>query len=193
MAVLTFLCLMITQDANRDITRQGIQGKFGLQRDTRMKLHSLIAALSVASLLFSANVLGDHPKHGKKYSQHKHSAHHHPSNKHGHKHKHRHEQPRQVVYVHTAPRRHGLPSIDSLRRQVYQNRHYIGRVERAPAHVVIVQGRPLPRGWGRPLHARQRQHVPHYQGYEWRQSGSDLVLIAATTGIVYALLDNVLN
>ena len=180
---------MITQGANRDIPRQGIQGKFGLQRDIRMKLHSLIAAFSVASLLFSANVLADHPKHGKKYSQHKHNTHHHPSNKH----KHRHEQRRHIVYVHTAPRRHGLPSVDSLRHQVYQNRQYIGRAERAPTHVVIVQGRPLPKGWGRPLHARQKQHVPHYQGYEWRQSGSDLVLIAAATGIVYAILDNVLN
>ncbi|WP_163018477.1 RcnB family protein, partial [Pseudomonas viridiflava] len=33
----------------------------------------------------------------------------------------------------------------------------------------------------------------HYEGYEWRRLGTDVVLIAIGTGIGYAILDGVLN
>jgi Ni/Co efflux regulator RcnB len=35
--------------------------------------------------------------------------------------------------------------------------------------------------------------VPHYQGYEWRRAGGDLVLVALTTGIVHEILHDVLR
>ena len=35
--------------------------------------------------------------------------------------------------------------------------------------------------------------LPVYPGYEWRRSGPDVVLIAVGTGIVYEILDGVLN
>ncbi|WP_390888748.1 RcnB family protein [Leclercia adecarboxylata] len=35
--------------------------------------------------------------------------------------------------------------------------------------------------------------LPQYQGYEWRRVGSDIVLVAVTTGIVYTILQGVLN
>lgn len=82
--------------------------------------------------------------------------------------------------------------MSSLRHQVYGKRHHFKRGPALPRHVVIVQGRPMPHGWGKPLPYNQLRHLPHYPGYEWRLAGRDLILIAATTGIVYAILDNVL-
>ena len=35
--------------------------------------------------------------------------------------------------------------------------------------------------------------LPYYEGYEWRRSGPDVVLIAVGTGIVYEILEGVLN
>jgi Ni/Co efflux regulator RcnB len=57
----------------------------------------------------------------------------------------------------------------------------------------VVKGRPLPPGYGKRLDARSLQHLPRYDGYEWRRLGSDVVLIAVGSGIVYAILDGVLN
>ncbi|HLV17935.1 MAG TPA: anti-virulence regulator CigR family protein, partial [Pseudomonas sp.] len=60
-------------------------------------------------------------------------------------------------------------------------------------HVHIVRGKPLPPGWGKRLNAHQRRYVPHYHGYEWRRTGSDLVLVALATGIVHEILHEVLR
>ena len=81
----------------------------------------------------------------------------------------------------------------SVRVQIHANRHHIGYGPALPPHVHIVRGKPLPPGWGRRLNAHQHRHVPHYQGYEWRRAGGDLVLVALTTGIVHEILHDVLR
>lgn len=43
------------------------------------------------------------------------------------------------------------------------------------------------------MDGRLLSHLPYYPGYEWRQVGRDVVLIAIATGIVYEILDNVLD
>ncbi|MGA4601390.1 RcnB family protein, partial [Ectopseudomonas hydrolytica] len=35
--------------------------------------------------------------------------------------------------------------------------------------------------------------LPYYEGYEWKQIGRDVVLVAIATGIVYEILRNVLD
>lgn len=35
--------------------------------------------------------------------------------------------------------------------------------------------------------------LPHYDGYEWMQAGTDLLLVAVATGLIYEVLDNVLD
>jgi Ni/Co efflux regulator RcnB len=65
--------------------------------------------------------------------------------------------------------------------QIHANRHHIG------------YGPALPPGWGRRLNTHQHRYVPHYQGYEWRRAGGDLVLVALTTGIVHEILHDVLR
>ncbi len=86
------------------------------------------------------------------------------------------------------------PHRDQLRRQIHQSRyHQIGRGPALPPHVHLVVGRPIPYGWAHPLAPAHVRHLPHYAGYEWRRAGSDLILVAVTTGLIYAIVDNVLN
>lgn len=79
-------------------------------------------------------------------------------------------------------------------RQTFQeHRDVIGRGQPLPPGIHIAKGKPLPPGYGKRLDSRALQHLPRYDGYEWRRLGTDVVLIAVGTGIVYAILDGVLN
>ena len=63
-----------------------------------------------------------------------------------------------------------------------------------PPNVRLVRGQPLPHGYyGERLDNRALARLPYYEGYEWRRSGPDVVLIAVGTGIVYEILEGVLN
>jgi Ni/Co efflux regulator RcnB len=74
--------------------------------------------------------------------------------------------------------RGGRPPADfgDVRRTISEHREVIGR------------GQPLPPG----VHI-SLQYLPQYDGYEWRRLGPDVVLIAIGSGIVYEILDGVLN
>lgn len=99
--------------------------------------------------------------------------------------------PKPVRPVHQAHR----PPADfrPVHVHIHANRHHIGRGPALPPHVHIVRGKPLPPGWGKRLSAHQLHYVPHYHGYEWRRTGSDLVLVALATGIVHEILHEVLR
>ena len=91
--------------------------------------------------------------------------------------------------------RGGPPPADfgDVRRTISEHREVIGRGQPLPLGVHIVKGHPLPRGYGRRLDQRSLQYLPQYDGYEWRRLGPDVVLIAIGSGIVYEILDGVLN
>lgn len=91
--------------------------------------------------------------------------------------------------------RGGRPPADfgEVRRTISEHREVIGRGQPLPPGVHIVKGHPLPRGYGRRLDQRSLQYLPQYDGYEWRRLGPDVVLIAIGSGIVYEILDGVLN
>ncbi|MCF9017768.1 MULTISPECIES: anti-virulence regulator CigR family protein [Pseudomonas syringae group] len=90
--------------------------------------------------------------------------------------------------------RRGPPQdFGPVRETFQQHRDVIGRGEPLPPGIHIAKGRPLPPGYGKRLDRRSLQYLPHYEGYEWRRLGTDVVLIAVGTGIVYAILDGVLN
>jgi Ni/Co efflux regulator RcnB len=91
--------------------------------------------------------------------------------------------------------RGGRPPADfgDVRRTISEHREVIGRGQPLPPEVHIVKGHPLPRGYGRRLDQRSLQYLPQYDGYEWRRLGPDVVLIAIGSGIVYEILDGVLN
>ena len=91
--------------------------------------------------------------------------------------------------------RGGRPPADfgDVRRTISEHREVIGRGQPLPPGVHIIKGHPLPRGYGRRLDPRSLQYLPQYIGYEWRRLGPDVVLIAIGSGIVYEILDGVLN
>lgn len=91
--------------------------------------------------------------------------------------------------------RGGRPPADfgDVRRTITEHREVIGPGQPLPPGVHIVKGHPLPRGYGRRLDQRSLQYLPQYDGYEWRRLGPDVVLIAIGSGIVYEILDGVLN
>ncbi|WP_437879776.1 anti-virulence regulator CigR family protein [Pseudomonas sp. LRF_L74] len=89
----------------------------------------------------------------------------------------------------------GAPPSDfsAVHQQFHERRDQIGRGAALPPGVQIVKGHPLPKGYGKRLDARALQGLPRYDGYEWRRAGSDVVLVAVTSGIVTAILSGVLN
>lgn len=91
--------------------------------------------------------------------------------------------------------RGGHPPQDfgDVRRTIQEHREVIGRGQPLPPGVNVVKGQPLPRGYGRRLDARSQQYLPRYDGYEWRRLGPDVALVAIGSGIVYEILDGVLN
>jgi Ni/Co efflux regulator RcnB len=53
----------------------------------------------------------------------------------------------------------------------------------------LARGKPLPPGIAKKLDGRLVGRLPHYDGYEWQQVGTDLILVALATGLIYEILD----
>ena len=53
----------------------------------------------------------------------------------------------------------------------------------------LARGKPLPPGIAKKLDGRLIGSLPHYDGYEWQQVGTDLILVALATGLIYEILD----
>ena len=53
----------------------------------------------------------------------------------------------------------------------------------------LARGKPLPPGIAKKLDGRLLGQLPHYDGYEWRQAGTDLILVAIASGIIYEVLN----
>lgn len=92
-------------------------------------------------------------------------------------------------------RRGGPPQdFGPVRQIIHDNHGQFSRGAPPPPNVRLVRGQPLPRGYyGERLDNRALARLPVYPGYEWRRSGPDVVLIAVGTGIVYEILNGVLN
>lgn len=52
----------------------------------------------------------------------------------------------------------------------------------------LARGKPLPPGIAKKLDGRLLGQLPRYDGYEWQQAGTDLILVAIATGIIYEVL-----
>ncbi|WP_443698691.1 anti-virulence regulator CigR family protein [Pseudomonas sp.] len=92
-------------------------------------------------------------------------------------------------------RRGGPPRDFGPVRQIIRDNHgQFGRGAPPPPDMRLVRGRPMPHGYyGERLDNRALARLPYYEGYEWCRSGPDVVLIAVGTGIVYEILEGVLN
>ena len=89
------------------------------------------------------------------------------------------------------------PSIDIGRVRIVlgQNRDQIGPASSLPPGIAknLARGKPLPPGIAKNFDSHVSSQLPHYEGYEWKQIGTDVVLVAIATGIVYEVLRNVLD
>ena len=89
------------------------------------------------------------------------------------------------------------PSIDigQVRIILDDNRDLIGPAQSLPPGIRknLARGKPLPPGIAKRFDNRLLGQLPHYEGYEWRQAGTDVVLVALATGLIYEILQNVLD
>jgi hypothetical protein len=89
------------------------------------------------------------------------------------------------------------PSIDIGRVRIVlgDNRELIGPVSSLPPGIAknLARGKPLPPGIAKNFDSRLASQLPRYDGYEWKQAGTDVILVAIATGIVYEVLRNVLD
>ena len=89
------------------------------------------------------------------------------------------------------------PSVDIGRVRIVlgENRQLIGPTSSLPPGVAknLERGKPLPPGIAKNFDSRLSARLPQYEGYEWKQVGRDVVLVAIATGIVYEVLRNVLD
>lgn len=91
----------------------------------------------------------------------------------------------------------GGPSIDIDGVQVIlnDNRNYWSPGAALPPGIQknLARGKPLPPGIAKKLDGRLVGRLPHYDGYEWQQAGTDLLLVTIATGVIYEVLQNVLD
>lgn len=91
----------------------------------------------------------------------------------------------------------GGPSVDigGVRIILDDNRGYWSPGPPLPPGIQknLARGKPLPPGIARKLDSRLLGRLPHYEGYEWQQAGTDLLLIAIATGVIQDVLHGVLD
>ncbi len=57
----------------------------------------------------------------------------------------------------------------------------------------LARGKPLPPGIGQRLDSRLEGRLPRYEGYEWRQAGTELVLVSLASGLIYEIVNGAFN
>lgn len=57
----------------------------------------------------------------------------------------------------------------------------------------LARGKPLPPGIAKRFDNSLLGQLPRYDGYEWRQVGTDVVLVTLATGLIYEIIENVLD
>lgn len=91
----------------------------------------------------------------------------------------------------------GGPQIDvgGVRIILNDNRDYWNPGASLPPGIQknLARGKPLPPGIAKKLDGRLIGRLPHYDGYEWQQVGTDLILVTLATGLIYEVLHDVLD
>ncbi|MDO9320044.1 MAG: anti-virulence regulator CigR family protein [Pseudomonas sp.] len=85
--------------------------------------------------------------------------------------------------------------LDRILRIFTDHSGQYGQVDPLPPGIRknLARGKPLPPGIAKKLDPDFARQLPYYQGYEWRQVGSDAALINITTGIVREIMRDVLR
>ena len=84
---------------------------------------------------------------------------------------------------------------DDIRHIFERNSGHYGPAEALPPGIRknLARGKPLPPGIAKNLDPRFASQLPRYDGYEWRQVGTDAALVNITTGVVREVLSDVLR
>lgn len=85
--------------------------------------------------------------------------------------------------------------VERILRIFTDNQGQYGQVEALPPGIRknLARGKPLPPGIAKKMNPDFARQLPNYQGYEWRQVGSDAALVDITTGIVREVMRDVLR
>ena len=79
-------------------------------------------------------------------------------------------------------------------RRIAERHGYVGYAPLPPGiRKNLARGKPLPPGIAKRFDNRLLGQLPHYDGYEWRQVGTDVVLVTLATGLIYEIISNVLD
>jgi Ni/Co efflux regulator RcnB len=93
--------------------------------------------------------------------------------------------------------RYREPSVDlgAVRITLRNHRELLAPASSLPPGIQknLARGKPLPPGIAKNMDSRLLRQLPRYEGYEWKQLGRDVILVAIATGIVYEILENVLD
>ncbi|MCY1278196.1 hypothetical protein D3C80_799510 [compost metagenome] len=91
----------------------------------------------------------------------------------------------------------GGPQVDigGIRIILDDNREYWGPAQALPPGIQknLARGKPLPPGIAKKLDGRLVSRLPHYDGYDWVRAGTNLILVAVATGIIYEVLHDVMD
>ncbi|MBP8185284.1 MAG: hypothetical protein KAX95_05310 [Pseudomonas sp.] len=85
--------------------------------------------------------------------------------------------------------------VERILRIFTDNQGQYGQIDSLPPGIRknLARGKPLPPGIAKKMHPDFARQLPNYQGYEWRQVGSDAALVDITTGIVREIMRDVLR
>jgi Ni/Co efflux regulator RcnB len=85
--------------------------------------------------------------------------------------------------------------VERISRIFSENSGHYGQIDTLPPGIRknLARGKPLPPGIAKKMDPDFARQLPNYQGYEWRQVGSDAALVNITTGIVRELMRDVLR
>lgn len=91
---------------------------------------------------------------------------------------------------------HSITIEEAVVRSIFRDqRSYLEPAKPLPPGIRknLARGKPLPPGIAKRFDNRLESRLPHYPGYDWRQVGTDAVLVSTATGIIESILLNVLN
>jgi Ni/Co efflux regulator RcnB len=85
--------------------------------------------------------------------------------------------------------------VERILRIFTDNQGQYGQIDSLPPGIRknLARGKPLPPGIAKKMNPDFARQLPNYQGYEWRQVGSDAALVDITTGIVREIMRDVLR
>lgn len=157
--------------------------------------HRALAAALISSLIFgvSSNAFAD-PSHGKGHDK-AHEKSEHKEAKHKHKASHSTSTSSQEPSVQvTTDGRNWQLTVSTARQYATEYQLVQGKPLPPGIRKQLQRGKPLPPGLAKQrLPVEYIERLPVRENCEWQRIGTDLVLVAVTTGLVVELLNDVFN